>query len=305
MQPTSFFIRQRQMNRGFTLIELSIVLVIIGLIVGGVLTGRDLIKAAEARAQIAQIEKYNTAVHTFQTKYNRQLPGDISEPDASRFGFVARGASKGMGDGNGILDGIQGDNTPNFLNYSQGTGENSMFWVDLSTAGMIDGRFSTATPGTGPVTTPVTGSTLNNYFPAAKIGNGNYVYVRSGGTGDPAGGGGAGDTIWYLPVGVNYFGVTAITSFDYQGDVSSNQGISVIQAYNIDKKVDDGLPTTGSVTMFAYNFGTFVAVSGTSSTCADARGSGGGWYTAADTNRYSTQINGGSGINCGLQFRFQ
>jgi prepilin-type N-terminal cleavage/methylation domain-containing protein len=40
----------------FTLIELSIVLVIIGLIVGGVLTGRDLISAAETRATIAQIE---------------------------------------------------------------------------------------------------------------------------------------------------------------------------------------------------------------------------------------------------------
>lgn len=50
--------------RGFTLIELSIVLVIIGLIVGGVLVGKDLIIASEVRSQIGQIEKYNTAVHT-------------------------------------------------------------------------------------------------------------------------------------------------------------------------------------------------------------------------------------------------
>ncbi len=49
-------------HHGFTLIELSIVLVIIGLIIGGVLVGKDLIKAAEIRATISQINKYNHAV---------------------------------------------------------------------------------------------------------------------------------------------------------------------------------------------------------------------------------------------------
>jgi prepilin-type N-terminal cleavage/methylation domain-containing protein len=62
---------------GFTLIELSIVLVIIGLVVGGVLVGRDLICAAELRAQISQIEKYNTAVNTFYGKYGG-LPGPLA-----------------------------------------------------------------------------------------------------------------------------------------------------------------------------------------------------------------------------------
>ena len=62
-------------NKGFTLIELSIVLVIIGLIVGGVLVGQDLIKAAEIRATVSQVEGYNSAVNTFRLKYNG-LPGD-------------------------------------------------------------------------------------------------------------------------------------------------------------------------------------------------------------------------------------
>ena len=53
-------------EEGFTLLELSIVLVIIGLIVGGVLVGQDMIKGAQIRATVAQLEKYNTAVNTFR-----------------------------------------------------------------------------------------------------------------------------------------------------------------------------------------------------------------------------------------------
>jgi prepilin-type N-terminal cleavage/methylation domain-containing protein len=89
---------------GFTLIELSIVLVIIGLIIGGGLVGRDLLNAATIRAQLSQIEKYNTAVNTFRGKYG-YLPGDIPDPVASQYGFAARGPFPGEGDGNGIIQG--------------------------------------------------------------------------------------------------------------------------------------------------------------------------------------------------------
>jgi prepilin-type N-terminal cleavage/methylation domain-containing protein len=78
-------------NQGFTLIELSIVLVIIGLIVGGVLVGQNLIAAAAVRAQISQIEKYQTAANAFRGKYG-YLPGDIPNPYATQFGFQSRGS---------------------------------------------------------------------------------------------------------------------------------------------------------------------------------------------------------------------
>ncbi len=80
-------------------------LVIIGLIVGGVLVGQDLIKAAQARATITQIEKYHTAVNTFRGKYG-ELPGDISAAGASQFGFAPRGPDAGQGDGNGVIEGF-------------------------------------------------------------------------------------------------------------------------------------------------------------------------------------------------------
>jgi prepilin-type N-terminal cleavage/methylation domain-containing protein len=129
-------------NHGFTLIELSIVLVVIGLIIGGVLVGQDLIKAAETRATLAQIEKYNSAVNTFKTKYNG-IPGDLIYTDAANFGFtVGTGCAGQQGgrDGNGLLDGWTGVST-----LVQGSGETGLFWQDLSSANLIDGVF----PGGG------------------------------------------------------------------------------------------------------------------------------------------------------------
>jgi prepilin-type N-terminal cleavage/methylation domain-containing protein len=95
----------------FNLIELSIVLVIIGLIVGGILVGRDLISAAAVRAQISQIEKYNQAVNTFRSKYG-YLPGDIPDPYASQFGFQSRFYFLGNGDGNGVIQSYNTSDAP-------------------------------------------------------------------------------------------------------------------------------------------------------------------------------------------------
>jgi len=85
---------------GFTLIELSIVLVIIGLIIGGILVGRDLVHAAEIRAVAKDLQSYETAYNTFRLKYNC-LPGDC--PNATDL-FGAQKGQMTNGDGDGKIE---------------------------------------------------------------------------------------------------------------------------------------------------------------------------------------------------------
>jgi prepilin-type N-terminal cleavage/methylation domain-containing protein len=301
------FIRYRQM-RGFTLIELSIVLIIIGLIVGGILSGKTLIESAQIRAQITQINNYRLAVKAFQGKYNC-LPGDCK--NATQFGFTPGDNFPGNRDGNGVLQGIgasyNGDGT------AQGHGESAVFWRDLSEAKMIDGSFNTAicTGYSYSVTCPsctgvqsIAGDTIRKFYPPAKIGNGNYIYTFSGGL--DAGEGTLGD-------GFNYFGIDLMNDVSYYWRASMMGGLTPIQAYQFDSKVDDGFPLSGTVRpMFIdldvnYRQGTGTSAVGpvdsstatnpTANTCYDNNNS------AGQTQHYSTQM-GNTKLNCSLAWKF-
>jgi len=224
---------------GFTLIEMSIVMLIIGLIIGGILTGRDLITAAKIRATVSQIEKYNTAVRTFQLKYNRFLPGDIPDPYASQFGFVARGAYAGEGDGNDVIEGIGGHN-PNWNSATYQTGgETAMFWVDLSTAGLIKDSFNTATPITAQ--NLLTGSEIDLYLPKTPIRESHItVSSRDQNIGGVTFGTGV------ISANENYFQVANITQLT-NIENTYLPSFTVSEAHNLDKKLDDGLPQFGKV----------------------------------------------------------
>jgi len=113
--------------RGFTLIELAIVLVVIGLLLGGVLKGQELIESARARNIISQLDSIKAAYYAFQDKY-RAAPGDY--PGSLAYANLPGIVSPQVG-GNG--DGVVRD-TP------QGR-ESLLLWVHLSHANLIAGNY--------------------------------------------------------------------------------------------------------------------------------------------------------------------
>jgi prepilin-type N-terminal cleavage/methylation domain-containing protein len=152
---------------GFTLIELSIVLVIIGLISASVLVGRDLIKAAELRAVVSQLQDFNTTIQTFQLKY-QGLPGDLVADKAESFGFLGldNSPSQGFGDDNRL---IQSGALAGVGAYGP-TGETVLLWRHLTEAKLIAGVYGqTIDPVSGDaVIAPDTN--IRNHLPPSKIG---------------------------------------------------------------------------------------------------------------------------------------
>lgn len=129
--------KNRFNKAGFTLIELSIVLVIIGLIVGGVLMGRDLIKAAQLRSLSSQLIEFETAISTFRLKYNC-LPGDCA--DATGFFGTDSGGCPAGSNGDGTCNG----NGDGFLGNAAST-EVYRFWQHLGMSKLIAGSYTGVT----------------------------------------------------------------------------------------------------------------------------------------------------------------
>ena len=115
---------------GFTLIEIAIVLVIIGLLLGGVLKGQELITGARVRNFIQQQDGVKAAYFGFLDRY-RALPGDYANATANINGVVATAA---CGNGNGNGDGT----------IATGNNEHTLVWEHLSKAGFINGTYTCA-----------------------------------------------------------------------------------------------------------------------------------------------------------------
>src|SRR5882762_1708651 len=87
-------------QQGFTLVEIAIVLVIIGLLLGGILKGQEMITQAKIKNVIADFSGVSAAYHGYQDRY-RAIPGD--DPNADTRWTTPTAATKG--DGNGIVAG--------------------------------------------------------------------------------------------------------------------------------------------------------------------------------------------------------
>ena len=218
------------MKQAFTLIELAIVLIILGLLAGGVLYGQNLMRAAELRSVASEFEQYKTAAITFKGKYF-YLPGDM--PNAADFwGFpggsagncpatAGSGTETCNGDGNGEVDNLEAADEYN---------EGYMFWQHMANANLISGSY-TGIAGSGGLNDAIVGENV----PAAKISN-------------------AGWTMTYWPI---MSGDTQVFDGEYNnfftfgsktaGAQMSSPVFTAEEMWNIDTKIDDGLPAVGKL----------------------------------------------------------
>lgn len=120
-------------NKGFTLVELSIVLIIVGLIAGGVLAGRSITIAARNQKVIQKMNEIATSYSAFRVRFNC-IAGDC--PNAESFGLGISGGPGENGNGNGLVDEDVGGNF---------TDEPLKYWHHLSRAGLTRESFDGAT----------------------------------------------------------------------------------------------------------------------------------------------------------------
>jgi prepilin-type N-terminal cleavage/methylation domain-containing protein len=106
-------------QRGFTLVEIAIVLVIIGLLLGGVLKGQEMITNAKVRNLADQGSAIKAAYFAFQDRY-RALPGDYAQATNNINGATANGGGNGQ------------------INTTQ---ERGLVWQHLAAAGFITGSY--------------------------------------------------------------------------------------------------------------------------------------------------------------------
>jgi prepilin-type N-terminal cleavage/methylation domain-containing protein len=129
-------------QQGFTLIEIAIVLVIIGLLLGGVLKGQELITSARVRNLISTQDGIKAAYFGFLDRY-RALPGDYP----AAFGNITGVANTNNGNGNGRIE------TGATATATAVAEEHILAWEHLSKAGFINGTYTYASTA-GATTSP-------------------------------------------------------------------------------------------------------------------------------------------------------
>lgn len=225
------------MRHAFSLVELSIVLVILGLLVGGILAGQSLIRAAELRSYVAYADQIRTGTLAFRDKYF-QLPGDMSNATAfwgSLGGDGSNATCQNLeavgttatcnGDGNGEV----ATSYTSLVNFD----ERFRFWQHLANAGVLSGTYTGRTDST------TSGSFVVN---AGK----NMPRMQNGNTYDVVTAGAANTTPVagvYPFVGTPRAGSTLI-----QIRTPNNAVFGILtpaETWNLDTKLDDGRPAYG------------------------------------------------------------
>ncbi len=203
----------RDGQQGFTLIEMSIVLVIIGLIIGGIVKGQEVVAGARMKSQVAQVDAIKGAVFTFQDKY-QFLPGDYK----AHVALTTNSAIDGNEDG---FISTTGTASPQPVADTQDVSDASSYeangaWIHLAAANLLAGIQLQGT-------TPTMSSATAAWY-----------------------GGRVGNSFLWLSSFSSYGSVAPMVRL--QGGTGAPSAILREQdAYALDLKFDDGVPATGAI----------------------------------------------------------
>lgn len=226
--------KSHRLRSGFTLIELSIVLAIIGLLAGGIMWGKSLLRQSQVNSILTDQQKYAAAIKQFIVKYG-QNPGDFTGA-TGYWGIAggtvgtnyttdcyASGSATSPATCNGNGDGQLGTGAAYY-------NETLRVWQHLANAKMIPGAYT----GTG------TGNALKYEHTAitnapASIDGASFYYYFVGTLG----------SVGYAFEGVygNMLGVGAFRT----NTIPVNPFITAIEAQSLDNKADDGKPAYGNI----------------------------------------------------------
>jgi prepilin-type N-terminal cleavage/methylation domain-containing protein len=129
--------RNGNRQAGFTLVEIAIVLVIIGLLLGGILKGQEMITQARIKNVINDMNGITAAYASYQDRY-RQIPGDDATAAARWPGPAPAPGPAISGNGDGVVAGLYNANVAAPPNPVAGE-ESNLFWWHLRLAGFIPG----------------------------------------------------------------------------------------------------------------------------------------------------------------------
>ena len=246
--------RQKLTQAGFTLVELAIVLLIVGLLISGILKGQELIENSRTTATIQQIKSYEAAVNTFRDSYNA-LPGDIRLPQTRVPGCTAGVGCNNLGDGNGTIGATANVGAAQAVL----TDERAQFWLHLALANLVTG----IVPDYATDPNPAWATTL----PAGRIAGGFLVGFENGAA-----------AVGAANVGAANGHYVTLQASPAVAATTPNTGTALTsdRAAQIDRKLDDGQPGTGDViamgTTGCYSAagptGTYSAATGNSRVCS-------------------------------------
>lgn len=227
----------RPAQSGFSLVELSIALVILGLLTGGILAGQSLIRASELRAVSTEYNRYVTATQTFRDKYFA-LPGDMANAESFWQSSAIAAADCRVTAAVGTAT-CNGDGDGNIEMLSARSMESFRFWQQLTNAGMIEGTYTGI-----PTSDGMWGGALGTNLPRSKLRYAGWAVITGA------------DTVLYSGWYLNAFPPANSNNWLELGSIVGVNGLVIDpllkpeEAWNIDSKLDDGRPGTGNVTTF-------------------------------------------------------